>query len=54
MITIRLGSFSNSFVDAVARRAGMYRDERVQVEFCRVFNSPSQLRSWFSVRSMLC
>src|SRR4029077_1392596 len=42
MITIRLGSFSNSFVDAVARRAGMYRDERVQVEFCRVFNSPSQ------------
>ena len=42
MITIRLGSFSNSFVDAVARRAGMYRDERLQVEFCRVFNSPSQ------------
>ena len=42
MITIRLGSFSNSFVDAVARRAGIYRDERVQVEFCRVFNSPSQ------------
>jgi ABC-type nitrate/sulfonate/bicarbonate transport system substrate-binding protein len=42
MIRIRLGSFSNSLVDAVARHAGMYRDERVAVEFCRVFNSPSQ------------
>jgi ABC-type nitrate/sulfonate/bicarbonate transport system substrate-binding protein len=42
MIGIRLGSFSNSLVDAVARRAGMYRDERLDVEFCRVFNSPSQ------------
>jgi len=42
MIRIRLGSFSNSLVDAVARHAGMYRDERLEVEFCRVFNSPSQ------------
>ena len=42
MIRIRLGSFSNSLFDAVARRAGMYRDERLEVEFCRVFNSPSQ------------
>ncbi|MEV6655040.1 ABC transporter substrate-binding protein [Streptomyces sp. NPDC051219] len=42
MITIRLGSFSNSLVDTVARCAGMYRDEFIDVEFCRVLSSPSQ------------
>ncbi|MFG2422703.1 ABC transporter substrate-binding protein [Streptomyces sp. NPDC048448] len=42
MITIRLGSFSNSLIDTVARRTGMYRDEFIDVEFCRVLSSPSQ------------
>jgi ABC-type nitrate/sulfonate/bicarbonate transport system substrate-binding protein len=42
MTSVRLGAFSNSVTDAVARRQGMYAGEGLDVEFCRVTSSPSQ------------
>jgi ABC-type nitrate/sulfonate/bicarbonate transport system substrate-binding protein len=42
MMRVRFGAFSNSVIDAVARRQGMYADEGLDVEFCRVTSSPGQ------------
>lgn len=42
MTSVRFGAFSNSLIDAVARRQGMYAAEGLDVEFCRVTSSPSQ------------
>jgi ABC-type nitrate/sulfonate/bicarbonate transport system substrate-binding protein len=42
MTSVRLGAFSDSVIDAMARRRGMYASEGLDVEFCRVTSSPSQ------------